>query len=362
VPTGLEALAAPRAPISPEDLKRLIKEALREELTSGDPATRRLLAELLLSMVLKDSTGSELSQYIRNLDTPVSRIPSMMPLGELALIPARYYYIASDARGYARYKGGSWYSATDCLTGGYWYSSTPGDYIEFEFYGTWFDVMFWAKSGVVNIYVDGKLIATVDVSSLKGPAYNLVWHGPRDLSDDYHTVRIEVVSGAVYVVGVMVDPSKNAWRIVPFPYALLLYPYYLYYYGAIASGLYVRGYNPSYPVFAEKSPIYKTYVYTTTALAAGGAWTSAWVDCLVSRPCAKRIYITVYSDVDGTLYIEYSSDAVNVDAVESYSYTGKSTPIIGPIEVKGRYARIRYVNNPTTAQSVFRLYAWFMGE
>jgi len=44
------------------------RRALREELTSGDGNVRRLLAELLLSAILKDSTGAELSSYIRNIN------------------------------------------------------------------------------------------------------------------------------------------------------------------------------------------------------------------------------------------------------------------------------------------------------
>jgi hypothetical protein len=49
-------------------------EKLREELTSGDPNTKKLLTELLLSIVLKDSGGSELSNYIKNLDIALSAL------------------------------------------------------------------------------------------------------------------------------------------------------------------------------------------------------------------------------------------------------------------------------------------------
>jgi len=51
----------------------LIK-AIREELTSGDPKTKKLLTELLLSIVLKDSGGSELSNYVKNLDIALSAL------------------------------------------------------------------------------------------------------------------------------------------------------------------------------------------------------------------------------------------------------------------------------------------------
>jgi len=331
-------------------LKQLFIEALREELTSGDPNTKKLLTDLALSAVLKDSAGAELSDYIKRLDVPLSRLP----LGELCLIPALYDAGTFLVMGYFSLSGGSTVSNTNSISGGYWGAGIVGNYIEFQFFGTWFDVVFFQKSGTANVYVDGTKIATIDVSALKGSPYNPVWHGPRNLSDDYHTVRIEVASGWVYVVGIMVDPAKNAWRVVPFARALA-------YNMHVAYGIYVRGYGTSYPVFDEKSPVYKTYVYTTTALAAGGVWASASVDCLGSQPRAKRIYITCYSDQSGTIYVEFSSDNNNWDASESISYTGGSTPAIATIEVKGRYARIRYVNG-ATAQSVFRLYAYFMGE
>jgi hypothetical protein len=46
----------------------VLKRALREELTSGDGNIKRLLTELLLSAIPKDSTGAELSSYIRNIN------------------------------------------------------------------------------------------------------------------------------------------------------------------------------------------------------------------------------------------------------------------------------------------------------
>jgi hypothetical protein len=58
------------------DLRKLVRDVLREELTSGDSATRKLLTEILLSIVLKDSTGAELSSYVKNLDVALSTIKS----------------------------------------------------------------------------------------------------------------------------------------------------------------------------------------------------------------------------------------------------------------------------------------------
>jgi len=56
-------------------------KALREELTSGDPAVRRKLVELLLSVILKDSAGAELSDFIRKLDVALSSRASESTLG-----------------------------------------------------------------------------------------------------------------------------------------------------------------------------------------------------------------------------------------------------------------------------------------
>ncbi|RLG75333.1 MAG: hypothetical protein DRO14_04695 [Thermoprotei archaeon] len=49
-----------------------IRRAIREELTSGQAGVRKLLDELLLGVVLKDGSGSELSIYLQNLDIKLS--------------------------------------------------------------------------------------------------------------------------------------------------------------------------------------------------------------------------------------------------------------------------------------------------
>jgi hypothetical protein len=65
------------------NLRRILREVIREELTSGDPKTRRLLTELPFSLVLRDSEGSELSSYIRNLDVPLSSRASEATLSNI---------------------------------------------------------------------------------------------------------------------------------------------------------------------------------------------------------------------------------------------------------------------------------------
>jgi hypothetical protein len=55
-------------------------KALREELTSGDGNVKALIAQLLISAILRDSAGGELSSYIKNLDTALSSRASEVTL------------------------------------------------------------------------------------------------------------------------------------------------------------------------------------------------------------------------------------------------------------------------------------------
>ncbi|MEM4430207.1 MAG: hypothetical protein QXM08_03525 [Thermofilaceae archaeon] len=91
---------------------------------------------------------------------------------------------------------------------------------------------------------------------------------------------------------------------------------------------------------------------TTTALAAGASWTSPTVDMLNH----SKLYVTVFADQAGTLYIEQSPDGTNWDVSESISVSaGAGVAVVR--EIAARYCRVRYVNG-ATAQTVFRLYVW----
>jgi hypothetical protein len=76
-----------------------LKRALREELTSGDGNIRRLLTELLLSAILKDSTGAELSSYIRNINVELGTRASE---ATLAGIKAKTDNLNFTAEGFLR--------------------------------------------------------------------------------------------------------------------------------------------------------------------------------------------------------------------------------------------------------------------
>jgi hypothetical protein len=68
-----------------ETFKRALKakliEALREELTSGDGNIKALLAQLLLSAILRDSAGVELSGYVKNLDVTLTTLSKLIKWG-----------------------------------------------------------------------------------------------------------------------------------------------------------------------------------------------------------------------------------------------------------------------------------------
>jgi len=268
-------------------------------------------------------------------------------------IPPTYKNGTTWIYGYDDYSGGTIYATRDSVTGSYWKAGSTGDWIQFKFWGTFVNVIFWSAMGKAKIYIDDLTTpyAEVDVSALGSYGRHYVWKGPNNLSDDYHTIRIEAVALNLYVCGIMVDGTKNAWRVFPF--------YHDLFYNLQQCGY--RGIYSDSGIYVQQFPTYRTSVSTTSTLGANASWTSSSVDCLGSNPRVKKIYITCYSDVDGTIYVEFSPNNSNWDAVESISYTGGSTSPINPIEVKGRYARIRYVNG-ATAQSVFRLYAWFLSD
>ncbi|MEM4846445.1 MAG: hypothetical protein QW794_01640 [Thermosphaera sp.] len=91
---------------------------------------------------------------------------------------------------------------------------------------------------------------------------------------------------------------------------------------------------------------------TTTALAANASWSSGPIDMLNH----SKLYVTVFADQAGTLYIDQSPDGSNWDVTESISVSA-NTGVAVVREIAGRYARVRYVNG-ATAQTVFRLYVW----
>jgi hypothetical protein len=92
--------------------------------------------------------------------------------------------------------------------------------------------------------------------------------------------------------------------------------------------------------------------YTLSPLKANKFWVSKGESSLETG----RIVGTVYSDKDGTLYVEQSSDGLSWDVIDSFTVTGGSGLGFSAEKV-AEHARVRYVN-AAVDQTVFRLYAY----
>jgi len=88
---------------------------------------------------------------------------------------------------------------------------------------------------------------------------------------------------------------------------------------------------------------------TDTPLASAGTFTGSWAD--VSSYSA--VTVACKSDVDGTMYADFSTNASDVDSTLTFDIAG-GTPDQHRLTVLRQYFRIRYVNNGTD-QSYFRL-------
>lgn len=92
---------------------------------------------------------------------------------------------------------------------------------------------------------------------------------------------------------------------------------------------------------------------TTTPLLANGVFLGSFEDILGYTNIALTLFSSHDSATDGFV-LEYSTDGVNIDAIDSYSIFGGSVGTQFSIGVTARYFRIRYTNG-AIAQSTFRL-------
>lgn len=103
------------------------------------------------------------------------------------------------------------------------------------------------------------------------------------------------------------------------------------------------------------SPIPSTNNATSTPLSGGATYTGTW-----ERAPRTGVIVQTYSDVAGTLYLDFSVDGTNADS--TYPINGvpttASVPTVYPAAVGARYFRVRYING-SSAQSEFRLEAGF---
>jgi len=224
--------------------------------------------------------------------------------------------------------GGLSRSAFSIPYGYYWAGNNAGNYIENRFFGDICVIYFYGDTGRVTINVnDNTILNDVAVTTFPKCGVYRIFEVP-NLNVDYNTVRITVTSPTVNVVGMLVH-KYNA----PFINLSLTSSYH------ITNMLNASG----------------TLYSTTSALGANGSATSSFIDLEQASRTYNYILVTIYSDVSGTLNLEFSNDNTNVDAVYTYNYSGGSTPYIQPITRVARYMRVRYVNG-STAQTTFRLY------
>jgi hypothetical protein len=95
---------------------------------------------------------------------------------------------------------------------------------------------------------------------------------------------------------------------------------------------------------------------TTTPLPVKGMWLSRVDD----SPITDRIVGTVYSDAEGVLYVEQSSDGENWDVVTPFEVSPSlfRNSFGFSVEKVAQYARVRYVDTSDGGQKEFRLYVY----
>ena len=144
---------------------------------------------------------------------------SLFETKKLVLIPARYRD-ENYTSYYHSVSGGAWYISAYSISGAYWKSSAAGNYIEFGFKGPICGVLFFQKTGICDLIIDGKtIIDDLDVSTLKGSIYNCSYVFKEDLTEDFHVVRIKAEDAYVRIVGILADGRLNFFDHEYFPLA-----------------------------------------------------------------------------------------------------------------------------------------------
>jgi hypothetical protein len=106
------------------------------------------------------------------------------------------------------------------------------------------------------------------------------------------------------------------------------------------------------PIYSERAQeLVSTLNSTTSTLAGDETFTGTW-----EENAYPQLFVMTDSDVEGTLFFDFSNDGVNSDStypVNGY-YCGANIPEVHTAVKAGRYFRIRYVNG-SSAQTHFRL-------
>ncbi len=90
-------------------------------------------------------------------------------------------------------------------------------------------------------------------------------------------------------------------------------------------------------------------IATTTPLASGATYTSDWVNSVAH----SSLIVTLLTDQDSTLFVDFSVDATNVDSTLSYAVTANINEV-HRIAIARRYFRIRITNTSATPQTFLR--------
>jgi len=100
----------------------------------------------------------------------------------------------------------------------------------------------------------------------------------------------------------------------------------------------------------------RSYKNTTTdPLASGETYVGAW------DTCPDGMTVSMLTDQPGTLYFDFSNDAVNSDStfpVQGFSVAANIHEYHNA-KANGRYVRVRFVNDDDGDQTFFRLYTYF---
>lgn len=106
---------------------------------------------------------------------------------------------------------------------------------------------------------------------------------------------------------------------------------------------------------ASRTPFLSSVNSTTTPLASGATFTGEWEQCFHWATLSAA----VATDLDGTLQVQFSPDAVNVDSTLTYKIDAGVTEPPHKLEIFRRYCRVIFTNNGATSQTYLRLQTIF---
>lgn len=90
---------------------------------------------------------------------------------------------------------------------------------------------------------------------------------------------------------------------------------------------------------------------TVAALSGSSTYTGQWENCLNFRAMS----VAVATDQNGTLKMQFSTDAVNLDSSLSYKYRAGTVEPPHRLEILREYCRVQFVNDSASAQTYLRL-------